>query len=90
MPEVFDEPRRYVDELETLRLRLGHVEARLKEDSSAPGAFIHALSIEFLLIHPSFVTLFHYLPEGPGPPSPSRPYGQHLAGSCRRSWTAGI
>ncbi len=78
VPEVFEEPRRYVDELETLQLRLEHAESQLREDYSAPKVFIHALRIEFLLLHPSFVTLFHYLPEDPGLPSPSRTYEQHL------------
>lgn len=78
VPEVFDEPRRYVDELEALALRLDHVAVKISEDHSVPNVFIHALKLEFLLLHPSFVTLFHYLPEGPDQTSPSRTYEQHL------------
>jgi len=78
VPEVFDEPRRYADEVRTLATRLDHVEAKLKEDSSAPGVFVEALRLEFLLLHPSFVILFHCLPDDADNVSPSCTYEQHL------------
>ena len=80
VPEMFDEPRRYVDELRALQVRLEHlaVVAREREENQVPRVFIHALKLEFLLLHPAIVTLFHYLPESPGVVSPSRTYGLHL------------
>lgn len=78
VPEVFDEPRRYVDELRALVTRFDHLAEMLKKDSCAPAVFIHVLRLEFLLLHPSFMTLFHYLPENPQELSPSRTYERHL------------
>jgi len=78
VPEVFDEPRRYVDELKALATRFDHLAETLKRDCRAPAVFIHVLRLEFLLLHPSFMTLFHYLPESPREISPSRTYERHL------------
>lgn len=77
-PEMFDEPRRYVDELRALQTRLEHLAGVAQEESQIPQVFIHALKLEFLLLHPAIVTLFHYLPDRPGEVSPSRTYGTHL------------
>lgn len=77
-PEMFDEPRRYVDELRALQMRLEHLAGVAQQESQVPRVFIHALRLEFLLLHPAIVTLFHYLPERPGEVSPSRTYGMHL------------
>lgn len=77
-PEMFDEPRRYVDELRALQARLDHLAVVALEERQVPRVFIHALKVEFLLLHPAIVTLFHYLPERPGEASPSRTYGLHL------------
>jgi len=78
VPEMFDEPRRYVDELRALQARLEHLAAVAQEECQVPRVFIHALKLEFLLLHPAIVTLFHYLPERPGEVSPGRTYGLHL------------
>jgi diguanylate cyclase (GGDEF)-like protein len=78
VPEVFDEPRRYVDELRALLSRFDHLEAQIRKEPRTPQVFIHVLRMEFLLLHPSFVTLFHYLPDGPGEVSPGRSYEKHL------------
>lgn len=77
-PEMFDEPRRYVDELRALRVRVEHLAGIAQQESQVPRVFIHALKLEFLLLHPAIVTLFHYLPDRPGEVSPSRTYGMHL------------
>jgi diguanylate cyclase (GGDEF)-like protein len=77
-PEMFDEPRRYVDELRALQARVEHLAGIARQESQVPRVFIHALKLEFLLLHPAIVTLFHYLPESPGEVSPSRTYGTHL------------
>ncbi len=78
VPEMFDEPQRYVDELRALQARLEHLAGVAREECRAPRVFIHALKLEFLLLHPAIVTLFHYLPDSPGEVSPSRTYGLHL------------
>lgn len=78
VPEIFEEPKKYVDELRVLMTRLDHLAEKVKEDNKAPAVFIHALKLEFLLLHPSFVTLFHYLPETSDVSSPRRTYEQHL------------
>jgi len=78
VPEMFDEPRRYVDELRALLARLEHLAGVAQAECQPPRVFIHALRLEFLLLHPAIVTLFHYLPERPGEVSPSRTYGLHL------------
>jgi len=78
VPELFDEPRRYVDELRALQARLEHLAVVAQEESQVPRVFIHALKLEFLLLHPAIVTLFHYLPDSPGEVSPIRTYGLHL------------
>lgn len=78
VPEVFDEPRRYVDELQALMLRLDHIADHVKTEYRAPAVFVHTLRLEFLLLHPSFVTLFSYLPQEEDKMSPSRSYEQHL------------
>lgn len=78
VPEVFDEPRRYADELQALMSRVDHIAETVKTESRAPAVFIHVLRLEFLLLHPSFMTLFHYLPDNPPEISPSRTYEQHL------------
>jgi len=75
---MFDEPRRYIDELRALQARLEHLAAVAQQESQVPRVFIHALKLEFLLLHPAIVTLFHYLPERPGEASPGRTYGLHL------------
>ena len=62
VPEVFDEPRRYVDELQALMLRLDHIADHVKTEYRTPEVFVHTLRLEFLLLHPSFVILFNYLP----------------------------
>lgn len=77
-PEIFDEPRRYVDELRALQARVEHLAGVAQQESRIPRVFIHALRLEFLLLHPAIVTLFHYIPERPGEISPSRTYGMHL------------
>jgi len=78
VPEVFDEPRRYVDELQALMLRFDHIADHVKTDYRAPAVFVHTLRLEFLLLHPSFVILFNYLPREEDRMSPSRSYEQHL------------
>lgn len=78
VPEMFDEPRRYVEELRALQPRLEHLAGVAHEECRVPRVFIHALKLEFLLLHPAIVTLFHYLPERPGEVSPSRTYRLHL------------
>jgi hypothetical protein len=78
VPEMFDEPRRYADELRALLVRIEHLAGVAQQESQVPRVFIHALKLEFLLLHPAIVTLFHYLPESPGEASPHRTYGLHL------------
>jgi diguanylate cyclase (GGDEF)-like protein len=78
VPEVFDEPRRYVDELQALMLRFDHIADHVKTEFRAPAVFVHVLRLEFLLLHPSFVILFNYLPREEDRISPSRSYEQHL------------
>lgn len=78
VPEVFDDPRRYVDELRTLLQRLENLAVVVRAGSRPPESFVHALRLEFILLHPAFVTLFHYLPAEPDLPSPSRTYDLHL------------
>ncbi len=78
VPEVFDEPRRYVDELQALMLRFDHIADHVKTEYRAPAVFVHILRLEFLLLHPSFVILFNCLPREEDRMSPSRSYEQHL------------
>jgi len=78
VPEVFDEPRRYVDELQALMLRFDHIADHVKTEYHTPEVFVHTLRLEFLLLHPSFVILFNYLPREDDGMSPSRSYEQHL------------
>jgi len=78
VPEMFDEPRRYVDELRALRPRLEHLAGIAQAECRIPRVFIHALKLEFLLLHPAIISLFHYLPERSGEVSPSRTYRLHL------------
>lgn len=78
VPEVFDDPKRFVDEVRALTKRVDHLSETVKRDYRAPAVFIHVLRLEFLLLHPSFMMLFHYLPESPLEVSPSRTYERHL------------
>lgn len=78
VPEVFDDPGRYADELRALSDRFDYIAEMVKRDFNPPAVFIHILRMEFLLFHPSFMTLFHYLPESPLEVSPSRTYERHL------------
>lgn len=78
VPEVFEEPRKYADELRALVKRFDHIAETVKREHRAPEVFIHVLRMEFLLLHPSFMTLFHYLPDSPQQVSPHRTYERHL------------
>ena len=78
VPEVFDEPRRYVDELQALMLRFDHIADHVKTEYRTPAVFVHTLRLEFLLLHPSFVILFNCLPREEDGMLPSRSYEQHL------------
>ncbi|MCK4947236.1 MAG: GGDEF domain-containing protein [Candidatus Aureabacteria bacterium] len=78
IPQVFDDPVKVKDELETIDAESNLL---LKECENMVGhtnSFLLAYSLEFYLLHPAFVLLFHFMRTLPEESKPKDDYENHI------------
>jgi len=78
LPPMFDRPYTVKEDLESAISKVDRLLAQCEQKPTVTNSFILAYRLEFYLLHPAVVTMFHFLSTVPGEPSPEDDYEEHL------------
>ena len=78
LPEVFDEPRKIIVELEEVALKIDRLWERYRETPNLLNAFLLAYRMEFYMLHQAFETIFNFMSTIPGETNPFDAYEIHI------------
>lgn len=78
IPQVFDAPFKVKEELETINAESDLLLKKCQKMSGHMDSFLLAYSLEFYLLHPAFVLLFHFMKTLPEESKPKDDYENHI------------
>jgi len=80
LPQVFDRPYELREGLKTMRKDINQLVKRSKNIRSITDAFLIAYRVEFVMLHPEFQSMFHFIKTVLDEPTPGDEYEAHLRG----------
>ncbi len=80
MPQVFDDPFKVKEELERINTEASMLLETAKKPPGFSDSFLLAYNLEFYLLHPAFVLLFHFMKTLPESETPENNYEEHIDG----------